>query len=151
MAFSENISKLRNEFNLTQEQLADKLGVTRQAISKWESGQSMPDLEKLIQLSKLFQVKMDDLLNEISPKTKPKEANFQLYFVLIFIFFMTMWVSGYAMLLCTTCFAREYDSAVAILGKDMMENATVVLCVFFALWGLGKTISVWLQYKDKTK
>ena len=151
MAFSDNIIKLRNDINLTQEQLADKLGVTRQAVSKWESGQSMPDVEKLIQLSKLFRVTTDELLNGVSEKTKPKEIKFPLYTVFVFVFLMTMWICGYVMMLCISCFAREYDSAVAVFGKDMMEKSTFLLCAFFALWGFGKAFAAWMRYKKKTE
>ena len=48
----------------TQEMLADKLNVSRQAVSKWESGVAYPDTEKLIQISKIFNVKIDDLIND---------------------------------------------------------------------------------------
>lgn len=48
MRFSEKLAKKRKENNLSQEQLADRLGVSRQAVSKWESNQSYPDMEKMI-------------------------------------------------------------------------------------------------------
>ena len=51
MTFSEKISALRKQKGWSQEELAEKLMVTRQAVSKWESAQSMPDLDKLVQLS----------------------------------------------------------------------------------------------------
>jgi transcriptional regulator with XRE-family HTH domain len=49
---------------MSQEELADRMGVSRQSVSKWESGQSMPEVEKLIQLSDLFHVSTDYLLKE---------------------------------------------------------------------------------------
>ena len=48
MRFSEKLPKLRKNNNLSQEQLAEQLGVSRQAVSKWESEQSTPDIEKLL-------------------------------------------------------------------------------------------------------
>lgn len=48
MKFSDKLQKLRKENNITQEGLADKLNVSRQAVSKWESGTGYPDTEKLI-------------------------------------------------------------------------------------------------------
>ena len=48
--FSENLKKIRKEHNLSQEQLADELGVSRQAISKWESSQAYPEMDKIIAL-----------------------------------------------------------------------------------------------------
>ena len=62
MTFGDKLSALRREQNYTQEQLADLLGVSRQSVSKWESGQSTPDLEKLVQLADYFQVSTDYLL-----------------------------------------------------------------------------------------
>lgn len=64
MTLGEKLSKLRKEYNYTQEQLADILGVSRQSISKWESDIAYPETEKLIKLGKLFECSMDYLLNE---------------------------------------------------------------------------------------
>ena len=59
----ENLIALRKLKHMTQEDLADALGVSRQAVSKWESGQSAPDLEKGKQLAELFGVTLDDLVH----------------------------------------------------------------------------------------
>lgn len=60
---SENLKKIRKDNNLSQEQLAEKLGVSRQAISKWESGTAYPEMEKIIQLCDKFDMNIDDLLH----------------------------------------------------------------------------------------
>lgn len=54
--------KLRKQNNLSQEELAEKLGISRQAISKWERGDASPDTDNLIQLSNLYRVSLDELL-----------------------------------------------------------------------------------------
>lgn len=64
MTFGEKLSKIRKEYNYTQEQLADILGVSRQSISKWESDIAYPETDKLIKIGKLFKCSMDYLLNE---------------------------------------------------------------------------------------
>lgn len=64
MTFSEKLYKLRKEKGLSQEQLAEKLLISRQAISKWESGTAMPETEKLLAISNYFGVSMDYLLKE---------------------------------------------------------------------------------------
>ena len=64
MTVGEKLSKLRKEYNYTQEQLADILGVSRQSISKWESDIAYPETDKLIELGKLFDCSMDYLLKE---------------------------------------------------------------------------------------
>ena len=61
---SERICQLRRKCGLSQEQLAERIGVSRQAISKWESGTSTPELEKLIALSECFQITLDELIRE---------------------------------------------------------------------------------------
>lgn len=58
---SEKIYTLRRKSGLSQEQLAEKIGVSRQAVSKWEGGQSAPELDKLKALSECFQITMDEL------------------------------------------------------------------------------------------
>ena len=60
--FSENIARLRHEKKITQEQLADFVGVTKASVSKWETGQSMPDILLLPQIAAFFDVTIDELL-----------------------------------------------------------------------------------------
>ena len=77
MTLGEKLSKLRKEYNYTQEQLADILGVSRQSISKWESDIAYPETDKLIKMGKLFECSMDYLLNDdITEKQgiEPKET-----------------------------------------------------------------------------
>lgn len=61
--FKDNLIHLRKLNQLTQEDVADKIGVTRQSIAKWESGETTPDLDKCRLLSELFGVSLDDLAN----------------------------------------------------------------------------------------
>lgn len=65
---AEKIYKRRKLLGLSQEQFAEKLCISRQAVSKWESGQSMPDLDKIIAMSDLFGVSTDYLLKDTSPE-----------------------------------------------------------------------------------
>lgn len=62
MVFSEQLSKLRKEANMTQEDLAEKCDVSRQAVAKWESGESLPDIYKISQIAKLFEVTLEELI-----------------------------------------------------------------------------------------
>lgn len=64
MTLGEKLSKLRKNYNYTQEQLADILGVSRQSISKWESDIAYPETDKLVKMGKLFACSIDYLLNE---------------------------------------------------------------------------------------
>lgn len=62
MTISDRIIELRKQNSLSQEDLAEVVGVSRQAVSKWESGQSTPDIEKVIKLSEYFNISTDYLL-----------------------------------------------------------------------------------------
>ncbi|MBO4953782.1 MAG: helix-turn-helix transcriptional regulator [Clostridia bacterium] len=62
MNLGEHIQQYRKESRLSQEELAEKVGVSRQAVSKWESNQSVPDLEHILTMSELFGVSVDELL-----------------------------------------------------------------------------------------
>ena len=61
--FKDNLIHLRKIKQLTQEDVADKVGVSRQAVAKWESGETVPDLDKCRLLAELFGVTLDDLAN----------------------------------------------------------------------------------------
>jgi AbrB family looped-hinge helix DNA binding protein len=61
--FKDNLVQMRKLLQLTQEDLAEKLGVTRQSVAKWEAGESIPDLDKCKQLADIFGVSLDDLAN----------------------------------------------------------------------------------------
>ena len=67
MNMADRIQYLRKTKGFSQEELADKVGVSRQAVSKWESEQSTPDIEKIIIMSELFEVTTDYILKGIEP------------------------------------------------------------------------------------
>ena len=82
MNFSEKLLTLRKTKGMTQEQLAERLDVSRQSISKWESGQAVPELEKIVALSTIFDVTTDYLLksseiDDLSVKTEMLEKQQQ--------------------------------------------------------------------------
>ena len=64
MIFADKLIALRKQHGLSQEQLAEKLNVSRQSVSKWEGAQSIPDINKIIQLSQIFGVSTDYLLKD---------------------------------------------------------------------------------------
>lgn len=61
--FKDNLFQMRKMKHLTQEELAEKVGVTRQALAKWEAGETLPDLEKSSLLAEILEVSLDDLAN----------------------------------------------------------------------------------------
>lgn len=77
MSIGNRIQKLRINNGLTQEQLAEKLGVSRQSVSKWEMEQALPEVEKVVLLSKLFAVDTNEILLDESDvkKLRPQEIH----------------------------------------------------------------------------
>ena len=76
MSFSENLKQVRKEHHLSQEELAELLDVSRQAVSKWEQGQGYPEVEKLLLLSSKLNISLDALMsNEITCDRGSKGTN----------------------------------------------------------------------------
>lgn len=101
MDFSKKIVKIRKDNNLTQEELAEKLNVSRQAVSNWENNRNLPDIEMLIIISKRFSISLDDLIlgdknmNDIEKKiindgSENKRAKMTLISTIIGAFLMIM-------------------------------------------------------------
>ena len=94
MNIADRIQYLRKTKGMSQEELADQIGVSRQAVSKWESEQSTPDLEKIIIMSNLFEVTTDYILKGIepaSPQNKKTLKSLYVGFVLIFATIAGIW------------------------------------------------------------
>jgi len=91
MKFEQKLINLRKQKSMSQEELAEHLNVTRQTISKWELGQSKPDMDKLLEISRLFDISVETLTNEtvsigkekVISKTKKKERKWILYVLII--------------------------------------------------------------------
>lgn len=77
MTFGEKLYKLRKTHGLSQEALAEKLNTSRQAVSKWENNNGYPETEKIILISKLFQITLDDLLIDDKELSSKEEKIFQ--------------------------------------------------------------------------
>ncbi|MCM1049989.1 MAG: helix-turn-helix domain-containing protein [Clostridiales bacterium] len=78
MQIGEEIRKLRKLSGMTQEQLAEKLNVSRQALSKWENGASPPDIESMVKIAVLFRISLDELLLQREPKDKESQLQITL-------------------------------------------------------------------------
>ena len=70
-----NINRLRMKCGMSQDALAEKLGVSRQSVSKWETDGAVPELEKLVRLAELFGVSLDELVRDIRPKEGSGKAD----------------------------------------------------------------------------
>lgn len=74
MEIGNKLNQLRKLAGMTQEQFAEKLNVSRQTISKWEKGDTLPDLESIVMVCKIFHVSLDDLLTGGTMEEKTNEA-----------------------------------------------------------------------------
>lgn len=129
MKLSDNLKTIRKENNLSQEQLAEKLGVSRQAVSKWESDQSYPEMEKVLLICKLFNYNIDELMNESVKdvnETKQSKSNLNKY-IDDFFGFITKTVE----MLCSMKFKEKL--------KCIFEQIVVcvsLLIIFAIIWAI---------------
>lgn len=75
MSFGDKLIKLRKKEGMSQEELGEKLGVTRQTVSKWELGQTTPEMDKLRDISTLFDISVNYLMNDNYGETEENESN----------------------------------------------------------------------------
>ena len=133
MNFKDNLKKIRKDNNLSQEELAEKLNVTRQSVSKWESGVAYPEMDKVIQICKMFNLNIDDLLNkDIKEVNEAKETKsiFNKY-VDDFLGYITKAVK----VICSMSLSQ--------IIKCLLEQGLIILIllmVFGILGSIGSTI-----------
>lgn len=122
MDVAHRIQSLRKTRGLSQEQLADKVGVSRQAVSKWESAQSAPDLEKIIMMSEYFGVTTDYILKG-SQSTTNEETGTVLASKILYIASTAFLAIG---LLCAFGSWYEEQSAASIWGSIIIQVVGIV-------------------------
>ena len=138
MNTADRIQNLRKAKGISQEELADKIGVSRQAVSKWESEQSLPDIDKIIILSDFFDVTTDYILKGIESE---KQATKNPVNAFIFVFVATaLNFIGFVV----SC-AIWYEEQVAMALVDGLIFMAVGCMVF----GIGYTCST--QNKERAK
>ncbi len=133
MKLSDNIKRIRKENNLSQEQLAEKLGVSRQSVSKWESGQSYPEMDKMLKICDMFNYNINDLLNENINEVKEEKQsknNFNKY-VDDFFAYVTKAVKMFASL-------KLSQKLKCIL--EQLCIAFVLQCICLIIGGIGISI-----------
>lgn len=127
MDFAQNLTTARKAANLSQDKLATELHITRQAISKWESGLSTPDLETFVALCQALNVTPEQLLVEyncMETKVRPvvkKQTN--LTFILSTIFLMLVFVSGMTLFIINLYFGGYYDGGIHRFALRLMYSS----------------------------
>lgn len=154
MEFNEKLQQLRKNQELTQEQLAEELFVSRTAISKWESGKGYPNIESLKNISKLFSVSIDDLLSGeelISLAAHENRTNMSKIFSLIFgildlmalaFLFLPLYGQQDGELICAVNLFAFYDASA------VTRAIYFVLPALMAAFGVIELI---VQYYDNNK
>ena len=125
MTISDRIHGLRKTKGISQEELADMIGVSRQAVSKWESEQSIPDIEKIIALSDLFDVTTDYLLKGIENK---KLANVRSVNASIFVVVATV-MSFIGLILSSVSWYQNKKPMAVVIGLIFMALGCMVFGV----------------------
>ena len=130
MNMADRIRDLRKQKGISQEELADKVGVSRQAVSKWESEQSTPDLDKIIIMSEYFEVTTDYILKGIeNVSTTNKSTKYYLYFgfTIIFATIAGIWSFTANRFRIDECFYIMLAGAAVGLGISLIFQVVVSL------------------------
>ena len=154
MEFGEKIQKLRNQNKWTQEQLAEKLYVSRTAVSKWESGKGYPNIDSLKDIAKLFDKTIDELLSneeiiDIAKNentTNMKRTNNLIYGLLDIISILFIFLPLYAKK------TEDFVYSVSLISTNDISNiikiSYIIILSFLSLIGIAELI---IQFVDNKK
>lgn len=132
MSFSENLQFLRKKQNITQEQLAEQLEVSRQSVSKWESGVTYPEMEKLLQICQMFHCNMDDLMQkDISKNYVEDKAGYD-SFQNKFSFMITAGIAIIMLGLCANLLLVGFGRLEAFANMIFFSIATIGIMIMIA-------------------
>lgn len=142
MNLADRIQSLRKAKGISQEQLADQIGVSRQSVSKWESEQSTPDLDKIILLSDFFDVTTDYLLKGIEPvkdhRDKSKDLTSKIFYIVstafIFIGLFCAFGGWYAEQTMEVVWGSMIIQAVGVVGYFIARLLSPVKACFYINW-----------------
>lgn len=138
MKVNEKIYNLRKKHNLSQEELADKLNVSRQTISKWELGESTPDFDKIVPICELFQITTEELLRD-NKDFKMEENNNKVDVTK-------------AILICVSIFLYFLAIIGTILAEEVFHlNDGLVAATFLILSAIATVILVFTLLTRKSK
>ena len=144
MTIGEKITKLRKEQNLTQEQFAEILNVSRQSVSKWELNTTYPDTDKLIRISKLFNCSLDFLMKDeiermdINVVSANEEGKYNKIYALILTYLSFPPLFGWLVGIFSLKFQKKHmdnkiQIGLTILGISFSAILTILMIVGVAL------------------
>lgn len=126
MGLSDKILKLRKTQGLSQQELADQLGVSRQSISKWELDESQPDINNIITLSKVFGVSTDYLLNDDIVSHEKDNAVCQKAFIIALLIVLFGVV-------CSQMLWKQYQDAISLMIGMFIQIVGIGIFEYFAI------------------
>lgn len=129
MEFNNKLYELRKQKGLSQEELAGKLNVSRQTVSKWELGDSTPDMEKLIAISDLFEISLDELVLGRTQESAKEESG------------RTGFMNTFEEKVCTPKNRKKAKKIFIIIGiilGVMMAIDVISMIVYFCINGVPK-------------
>ena len=129
MTIAEKIKQLRKDNNMTQEDLAEKLNVSRQTISKWETNITIPDADNIVAISKLFNITTDELLNY---KVEAVQKKKQFLLDMAVLLFGIIGFIVFAILLMTNQI-DETSSVITINGYGIAAILFLILIIAFII------------------
>lgn len=142
--FAEQLVSLRKQAGMSQEDLAEKLQLTRQTISKWETGASTPDLDLLVRLAEVFDISVDCLLGIKKPdKKSAKKTSFLSIFC---IFQLTIFVAGVALYISGAWMLVKFGSY-----SPLMDYASLAMIFLPPLIILGIGIARYKAWRKAKK
>lgn len=134
MTTGEKICALRKEARITQEEFAEKLEVSRQAVSKWESDQSYPETDKIIRIAQMFGVTCDYLLNDAPRYESDVVDKRNREFITMMVSFSIACIAV-GLIVALICFYAIYDWYCSLVGLGVLAG---MLLAAFVLWSVGR-------------
>lgn len=137
MKIEDKLLKLRKEKGLSQEEVADRLNVSRQTISKWETGQSTPDFDKIIPICELYEISCDELLKSTEEEIKVEFTNRDMY------------AKGIGLSIFLYCFT----AFIVLLLSINTWNPLFVIALFILGFGISTCVLIYtrIMYKNNKK
>lgn len=131
---AQNLVKLRKASNMTQSELAEKLSYSDKAVSKWERGESVPDIEILYEISKLYDVTIDELLSEEVKINHTKKLKTKMRFIISLISTLLVWLIATIVFVFLVWHNPERERQWLVFIYAIPISSIVVL-VFNCIWG----------------
>lgn len=145
MSLGENLQFLRKRNSITQEELAEKLEVSRQSVSKWESDTAYPEMDKLIQLCQMFNCRMDDLVqNDVSALCVEDKADYDRHFNL----FSKMISLGVGLILFGISLMLLISSFETDINSEMFESIGTMIFFIFLIAAIAIFIVMGIQHSS---